>query len=95
MGHIFALALLSLLSGCSSVAYYWQGIRGEVELLQHAEAIPTVIATTADPVLKRKLERAVSIRDYASRVLALPDNASYRKYSDVGRRYADVKHRYF
>ena len=87
MRHIFALALLSLLAGCSSVAYYWQGIRGEVELLQHAEAIPTVIATTSDPVLKRKLERAVSIRDYASRELALPDNASYRKYSEVGRRY--------
>jgi len=87
MLRIVALALLPLVSGCSSLAYYWQGIRGEVELLQHAESIPTVIATTSDPVLKRKLERAVAIRDFASRELALPDNASYRKYSDVGRRY--------
>ena len=82
-----ALALLPLLSGCSSVAYYWQGMRGEVELLQHAESIPAVIAATSDPLLKTKLERAVAIRDFASRELALPDNESYRKYSDVGRRY--------
>ncbi|MEO8740256.1 MAG: aminopeptidase [Casimicrobiaceae bacterium] len=87
MRRVVALAMLPLVSGCTSMEYYWQGIRGEVELLQHAESIPTLIATTSDPVLRRKLERAVTIRDFASRDLALPDNASYRKYSDVGRRY--------
>lgn len=87
MRRVVALAVLPLVASCSSLAYYWQGIRGEVELLQHAQSIPAVIATTSDPVLKRKLERAVSIRDFASRELGLPDNASYRKYSDVGRRF--------
>jgi predicted aminopeptidase len=76
-----------LLTGCSSVDYYWQGIRGEVELLERAQPIPAVLDTTPDATLKRKLERAMAIRDYASRELGLPDNASYRRYTDVGRRF--------
>jgi predicted aminopeptidase len=37
--------------------------------------------------LKRKLERVLAIREYASRELALPDNPSYRSYTDLGRRF--------
>jgi predicted aminopeptidase len=82
------LALLALLlAGCGSIDYYWQGIRGEVELLERAQPIPAVLETTSDAALRRKLERAIAIRDFASRELALPDNASYRSYSDVGRRF--------
>jgi predicted aminopeptidase len=38
-----------------------------------------------DPKLKAQLERAVRIRDYASRELGLPDNRSYRSYADLAR----------
>ena len=78
--------LVLLLTGCG-VDYYWQGIRGEVELLERAQPIPAVVDMTPDATLKRKLERAMAIRDYASRELALPDNSSYRNYTDVGRRF--------
>jgi predicted aminopeptidase len=81
------LMLLPLLGGCTAAAYYWQGVRGELDLLERARPIPTVLATTADPALKRKLERVLAIRDYASRELGLPDNPSYRSYTDLGRRY--------
>jgi predicted aminopeptidase len=37
--------------------------------------------------LKSQLTRARRIRDFASGELALPDNASYRSYADIGRRY--------
>ena len=50
-----ALLALPLLSGCASVEYYWQGIRGELDLLERAEPIPTVIDATSDAMLKRKL----------------------------------------
>jgi predicted aminopeptidase len=80
-------SLALLLTGCGSVDYYWQGIRGEAELLERAKPIPAVLDTTSDATLKRKLERALAIRDYASRELALPDNASYRSYTDVRRRF--------
>jgi predicted aminopeptidase len=82
------LALLfPLLSGCTSIAYYWQGVRGQFDLLDRAQPIPDVVATTTDPVLKRKLERVLAIREYASRELGLPDNPSYRSYTDLGRRF--------
>ena len=82
-----ALLLLPLLAGCTAAGYYWQGIRGQLDLLERARPIPAVLASTEDPALKRKLERVLAIREYASRELALPDNPSYRSYTDLGRRF--------
>ncbi len=79
--------LVSLLAGCTSIDYYWQGVRGQLDLLERARPIPDVLATTTDPALRRKLERVLAIRDYASRELGLPDNPSYRSYTDLGRRF--------
>src|SRR5450631_4663139 len=79
--------LLPFLGGCTAAAYYWQGVRGQLDLMERARPIPTVLATTEDPALKRKLERVLAIRDYASRELGLPDNPSYRSYTDLGRRF--------
>jgi predicted aminopeptidase len=76
-----------LLGGCSGAEYYWQGISGQLDLLHRAQPITEVLATTQDPTVKRKLERVLAIRAYASRELSLPDNASYRSYSDLGRRF--------
>ncbi|OLE19790.1 MAG: hypothetical protein AUG50_02780 [Betaproteobacteria bacterium 13_1_20CM_3_63_8] len=81
------LLLLPLLAGCTAAGYYWQGFRGQLDLLERARPIPAVLATTEDPALKRKLERVLAIREYASRELALPDNPSYRSYTDLGRRF--------
>jgi len=39
------------------------------------------------PELRQQLERAVVIREFASRELALPNNGSYRFYKDPGRPY--------
>jgi len=82
-----ALAAAMLVSGCQAVEYYWQGAAGQVELLSHARPIAEVVATTGDPALRDKLERAQAIRAFASRELALPDNPSYTRYTDVGRPY--------
>jgi predicted aminopeptidase len=40
--------------------------------------------STPEP-LRAKLARALAIREFASRDLALPDNGSYRRYADLGR----------
>ncbi len=88
MMRIALLALGALLlGGCSSAEYYWQGISGQIDLLRRAEPIPEVLDATQDTTVKYKLERVLAIRDYASRELGLPDNDSYRRYSDLGRRY--------
>jgi len=84
---LMPILLMPLLGGCTAAAYYWQGFRGQLDLLERARPISAVLAGGADPALKRKLERVLAIREYASRELALPDNPSYRSYTDLGRRF--------
>jgi predicted aminopeptidase len=79
------LALL-MLAGCGNVGYYWQSVGGQMEIWQREAPIERILADPAlDPKLKSQLERAVRIRDYASRELGLPDNRSYRSYADLAR----------
>lgn len=84
---VFLLFSAVLLGGCSAAEFYWQGISGQIDLLRRAQPIPEVLGTAGDTEVKHKLERVLAIREYASRELGLPDNASYRRYSDLGRRY--------
>ncbi|MCW5621293.1 MAG: aminopeptidase [Burkholderiales bacterium] len=87
---LLAVALLCLtgIAGCSTVGYYWQALRGQMELVHKARPIAELIADPAvEPGLKDKLEQVQAIRHFASRELALPDNGSYRSYVDLGRPY--------
>jgi predicted aminopeptidase len=71
-------------SGC----YYMQAARGQLAVMSARAPIEKVIARPSTPdTLKAQLQRARRIRDFASRELGLPDNASYRSYADIGRRY--------
>src|SRR5215831_4240527 len=84
---LVAAGVAVLLGSCSTAEYYWQGIAGEMDLLNRAQPISSVVDSTADPALKQKLEHALEIREFASRELALPDNASYRRYTALDRPY--------
>jgi predicted aminopeptidase len=88
MRWLLAAAAVAALAGCTTAEYYWQGIRGQFDLLERAEPIASVVGNASDPVLKDKLERVVAIRNYASRELGLPDNLSYRRYAHLDRRFA-------
>ncbi len=83
---ITLLASSLLLTGCATIDYYGQAISGHLELIWRAAPID---AQLRDPAvgapLKARLERALAIRDFASREGLLPDNGSYRRYSDLGR----------
>ncbi|MEO6927781.1 MAG: aminopeptidase [Casimicrobiaceae bacterium] len=67
--------------------YYWQSARGQYEILDRAQPLDVAIATTGDGRLKQRLELAQRIREFASRSLGLPDNGSYRRYSDLKRAF--------
>jgi predicted aminopeptidase len=82
---VAALALPPLVAGCGYGEYLWQGAVGQVELIAGARPVEDVVAATSDAKLAERLVRAREIRAFASRELALPDNASYRRYADVGR----------
>ena len=76
-----------ILGSCSTAQYYWQGIAGELDLLDRARPIPSVVESTSDAALKQKLEHTIEIREFASKELALPDNGSYRRYTALDRPY--------
>jgi predicted aminopeptidase len=76
------------LSGCSA-GYLLQAAHGQWQLLRARQPIQRVIASEAtDATLRARLELVREARDFASRELALPDNASYRSYSALHRPYA-------
>lgn len=86
------LALLAatglLLSGCagSTLGYYWQSVRGHVQLMGAAEPLEDWIARSDISVpLRERLQLAQRARAFAVAELGLPDNASYRRYADLKR----------
>lgn len=83
-----AACLLTVVGGCTNVSYYLQAMSGQLELWQRTRAIDEVVAEPGTaPPLKEKLKQALAMREFASRELSLPDNSSYRRYADLGRRY--------
>jgi len=86
---IVIAGLSVLLAGCNGVSYYWQSVNGQLAMWSRERPVAEVISDPAtDEKLRRKLIRVQKIRDFASRKLKLPDNASYRSYADLGRPFA-------
>ncbi len=80
---IAAAAVLLILGGCG---YYAQSIGGHLDLMAKRQDIGTLVEDESTPAeLKKKLERAKEIREFAIEELALPDDGSYRSYVDVGK----------
>ncbi|WP_313076938.1 aminopeptidase [Melaminivora sp.] len=78
------------LSGCAqtggTLGYYWQSLRGHLALMGAARPLPDWLADADTPEpLRRRLELARQARAFASEQLALPDNASYRRYARLDR----------
>jgi predicted aminopeptidase len=82
------LLVLGLVTGCSSVGYYGQAVRGHLEVMGKRERIAVLLEDPAtDAALAASLAGVLAIRDFASAELGLPDNDSYRTYTDLGRPY--------
>ena len=80
--------LASGLGACSTAGYLLQAANGEARLLARRRPLGNVIADPATSAsLRAQLETVRAARDFAVRELALPDNASYRSYADIGRPY--------
>ena len=88
MKRLAALGALVSLSSCTSIGYYAQAVSGHIDVIWHAVPIEQRLHEADTPApLKDKLARVLVIRDFASRELSLPDNDSYRRYTDLGRPY--------
>jgi len=65
-----------------------QAIRGHADLMSRRRPVKEVINDSASPQeLRRRLELVSEARDFAVSELLLPDNRSYRSYSDLERDY--------
>ena len=82
----FAVAAAAVPSGCATLEYYAQAIGGQLEVIGRARPIEERLRESGLPqALRARLERALAVREFASRELALPDNGSYRSYADLER----------
>jgi len=80
------LTLSGSLCGCAQLGYMMQAAHGQSALLSAARPIDDWLADPqADLSLKNKLATAKTIRAFAVRELALPDNASYTTYAALRR----------
>ena len=87
-GWLLAPILLAALSGCASVGYLTQAAHGEWQVLHERQPITRVIADPHTPAAVRtRLELVQDARGFAVSALDLPDNRSYRTYSDLRRPY--------
>jgi len=86
---LLSVASTLALSGCETLSYYAQAVGGHLELTGRARPVAELLADAqTEPQLRERLAIAQSVRDFASRELKLPDNGSYRRYSELGRPYA-------
>nr|WHW29493.1 putative aminopeptidase [uncultured bacterium] len=83
---VLAASFSALLAGCADTRYYWQSVSGHLQLMQASRPVTRWLEDPDAPQpLKERLVLSQRIRDFAVAELALPDNASYRRYADLGR----------
>jgi predicted aminopeptidase len=77
-----------LLGGCESTKYYAQAIGGHLSVMSAARPVEAWLADPGTPAdLRKRLELARGIRQFAARELALPENGSYDSYAELDRPY--------
>jgi predicted aminopeptidase len=80
------LAVVLGVSGCRTIGFYGQAIKGQYQIFAHEQPVPKLLAQPQTPErLKQKLQLLESLRAFAGKELALPVDSHYRKYVDVHR----------
>ena len=86
VGAALVAAVLLAAGGCSTAGYYGQSVAGHLDIVRRAQPVERWIADPATPpALRARLELAARMRAWAVTELALPDNASYRRYAALDR----------
>ena len=85
----FPLIVMSvLLIGCSSVSYYSQSVFGHLGIMmQRNDIIDLLEQPQTSANLSSKLRFVMSVRQFATESLSLPDNGSYTSYVDTKQAY--------
>ncbi|MGJ8642246.1 MAG: aminopeptidase [Luteolibacter sp.] len=79
---------LILLQSCETISFYAQGVSGQIEILSKSRANRRVIDDKETPQdIREKLLLCKELTDFAKNELNLPGDASYHKYTDLGRKH--------
>lgn len=90
-GWRWAAGLLAAvgLSGCAQLGYLGQSVGGHLQLMAAARPVDAWLAEPdLSPALRQRLLLSQRLREFAVSDLHLPDNNSYRRYADLGRKAA-------
>ncbi len=87
LATILVLAALAL-SGCQTLSYYGQAIKGHYQIVAQQNRIEKLLADPqTSALLRAKLQLVQGMRVFAARDLKLPVDGHYEKYADVQRRF--------
>jgi predicted aminopeptidase len=85
---VLSLALIAADSGCRTIGFYAQAIKGQYQIFAHQELIEKLIADPQTPAkLREQLQLVQQLRAFAKDQLKLPVDGHYRKYVDLHRPY--------
>ena len=88
MRWIISIALLSLLSGCADLGYYWHSATGHLAVMNQRVDIDTLLADDSlEADLRERLALVQEIRRFSIERLELPSNGSYDSYVELDRPY--------
>jgi predicted aminopeptidase len=74
------------MSGCQSLSFYGQAVKGQYEIVTHEQKITKLLADPHTPApLKARLELVERLRAFAAKDLQLPVDGHYEKYADLHR----------
>ena len=86
-GPLVLLAMVAL-SGCQTISYYGQAIKGQYQILSSEQKISKLLADPQTPApLRAKLQLVEDLRGFALKDLQLPVDKQYAKYVDLHRPY--------
>jgi predicted aminopeptidase len=82
------LVVVLAVSGCQTLSYYGQAIKGQYQIVANQRKIEKLVADPqTPPALKTKLELVQALRAFAAHDLKLPVDGHYEKYADLHRPY--------
>ena len=83
---ICLLLVITGVSGCHTLSFYGQAVKGQYQLVANRQSIEKLVADPATaPRLKSQLELLQKLREFAKQELKLPVDGHYLKYVDVHR----------
>lgn len=86
LAWLAALAAPLALGACGTLGYLAQSVQGHLGMMRAARPVQDWLADPGTaPALRERLLLSQRMRDFAVTDLALPDNASYRRYAEIGR----------